>query len=58
MENQWVVPYNPRIAPKYNSHINGEVCSTVSAFKYLYKYVYKGRADPLLKSAMAKSRCI
>ena len=47
MPNQWVVPYNPRIASEYNAHINAEVCSTVSAAHYLYKYVYNGpgRAD-------------
>ena len=27
---------------KYNAHINVEICSTVSAVKYLNKYVYKG----------------
>jgi hypothetical protein len=27
---------------KYNAHINVEICSTVSAVKYLYKYCYKG----------------
>ena len=35
MENQWVVPYNPRIASKYNAQINVDVCSAVSAVKYL-----------------------
>ena len=42
MTNQWVVPYNPWLACKYNAHINVEVCSTVSSAKHLYKYVYKG----------------
>ena len=42
MENQWVVPYNLWIASKYHAQINVEVRSTVSAAKYLYKYVYKG----------------
>ena len=36
------VPYNPSLLLKYNAHINVEICSTVSAVKYLYKYVYKG----------------
>lgn len=40
--NQWVVPYNPYFSQKYNCHINVEVCSTITAVKYLYKYVYKG----------------
>lgn len=40
--NQWVVPYNPYFSQKYNCHINVEVCSSIVAVKYLYKYVYKG----------------
>ena len=42
MANQRVVPYNPWLAPKYSPRINVEVCSTVSAAKYLNKYVYNG----------------
>lgn len=26
----------------YNCHINVEICSSVKAVKYLYKYIYKG----------------
>jgi len=37
-----VVPYNPYLLRKYQCHINVEVCNTVAAVKYLYKYVYKG----------------
>ncbi|GMF37966.1 unnamed protein product [Phytophthora fragariaefolia] len=40
--NQWVVPYNPYLSQKYNCHINVEVCTTLTAVNYLYKYVYKG----------------
>jgi hypothetical protein len=36
------VPYNPLLSLRYNCHINVEVCSSVAAVKYLYKYVYKG----------------
>ncbi|KAG3064648.1 hypothetical protein PC121_g11614 [Phytophthora cactorum] len=39
--NQWVVPYNPYLSQKYNCHINVEVCTAITAVKYLYKYVYK-----------------
>ena len=39
IDNKWVDPY---LLLKYNSHINVEICSTISAIKYLYKYVYKG----------------
>ena len=42
LDNRWVVPYNPYLLLKFNAHINVDICSTVSAVKYLYKYVYKG----------------
>jgi hypothetical protein len=37
-----VVPYNPYLSLFFNCHINVEVCTSVAAVKYLYKYVYKG----------------
>ncbi|RAW33869.1 hypothetical protein PC110_g9799, partial [Phytophthora cactorum] len=40
--NQWVVPYSPYLSQKFNCHINVEVCTAITAVKYLYKYVYKG----------------
>ena len=42
LDNRWVVPCNPYPWLKYNAHINVEICSIVSAVKYLNKYVYKG----------------
>ncbi|GMF22530.1 unnamed protein product [Phytophthora fragariaefolia] len=33
---------NPYLCQKYDCHINVEVCTTIGAIKYLYKYVYKG----------------
>ncbi|KAL5581039.1 hypothetical protein UlMin_013481 [Ulmus minor] len=42
LDNRWVVPYNPYLLAKFDCHINVEVCSTIKAVKYLYKYVYKG----------------
>lgn len=42
VSNRFVVPYNPYLLMKYNAHINVEVCNTVTAVKYLYKYIYKG----------------
>lgn len=42
IDNRWIVPYNPYLSTKFSAHINVEICSTVTAVKYLYKYVYKG----------------
>ncbi|XP_042941189.1 uncharacterized protein LOC122275912 [Carya illinoinensis] len=42
LDNRWVVPYNPYLLAMFDCHINVEICSTIKAVKYLYKYVYKG----------------
>lgn len=42
IDNSWVVPYNPYLCHKYDSHINVEMASSISSVKYLFKYVYKG----------------
>ena len=42
LDCRWIVPYNPFLSLRYKVHINVEVCSTITAVKYLYKYVYKG----------------
>ena len=42
LDNRWIVPYNPYLITKYNCHINVEICSSITAIKYLFKYVYKG----------------
>lgn len=49
-DNYWVIPYNPFLTKRYNCHINVEICSSIQAVKYLYKYVYKGpdRANVLI----------
>ncbi|KAK6761956.1 hypothetical protein RB195_022886 [Necator americanus] len=40
--DEWVAPTNLRLFTKFNCHVNVEICGTVSAVKYLYKYIYKG----------------
>ena len=42
MDNRWVIPYNPFLLATFDCHLNVEICSTIKAVKYLYKYVYKG----------------
>ncbi|XP_073362179.1 uncharacterized protein [Aegilops tauschii subsp. strangulata] len=42
LDNRWVVPYTPYLLRMFNCHINVEVCSSIKAVKYLYKYIYKG----------------
>ncbi|XP_074293065.1 uncharacterized protein LOC141619971 [Silene latifolia] len=42
MDNRWVIPYNPYLLTLFDCHLNVEVCSTIHAVKYLYKYIYKG----------------
>ena len=39
----WVVPHNTRLLCRYSCHLNVEVCSSIKAVKYLFKYTYKGR---------------
>ena len=42
MDSRNVVPYNPYLTLKYNAHINVEVCTSLHAIKYIYKYIFKG----------------
>jgi hypothetical protein len=40
LDNRWVIPFNPSLLMLNNCHINVELCSSINALKYLYKYIY------------------
>ena len=42
IDNRNIVPYNPWLLKKYQSHINVEWCASIKSVKYLYKYIFKG----------------
>ena len=42
LNDSWIVPYNPWLLYEYNCHINVEICTSIGAVKYLYKYIFKG----------------
>ncbi|XP_058789100.1 uncharacterized protein LOC131663051 [Phymastichus coffea] len=42
VDNSWVVPYCAILLEMFDCHINVEAVSSISAVKYLYKYIYKG----------------
>ena len=39
---QHVVPYNKFLMLKYKAHINLDIFTSVSAVRYICKYIYKG----------------
>jgi hypothetical protein len=43
------VPYNSYLIRRYKAYINVEVCITIQAIKYIYKYVYKERDKAILE---------
>ena len=49
VDNSWVVPHNDFLCEKFDAHINVEICSTIRAVKYLYKYLYKGNDKIIIK---------
>lgn len=49
INNRNVVPYNTYLCKKFNAHINVEICSSLIAVKYLYKYTYKGSDTAIIR---------
>ena len=49
IDNRSVVPHNDDLCRKYDAYINVEICSTIRAIKYLYKYLYKGNDKIIIK---------
>ena len=39
--NRDVISHNPYLSQTYNCHINVEIATSITAIKYLYKYIYK-----------------
>jgi hypothetical protein len=56
LDNRWVIPFNSSLLMLYNCHINVEICSSIKAVKYLYKYIYKG-PDRVSYSANKSDNC-
>lgn len=42
VDNRWIVPYSPVLSRTFKTHINVESCNSVTAIKYILKYVNKG----------------
>ena len=40
--NRWVVPYNSWLLKKSKCQLDVEICTSIKAVKYLYKYTFKG----------------
>jgi len=51
LDNRYVVPYNPYLLLRFRCHINVEVCATIKACKYIFKYVYKGHDRAMAATA-------
>ena len=53
IDNRWIVPYNPFLSKRYNSHINTEICTlTLRTAKYLCKYQTKGNDRAMVATSV------
>ena len=58
MDNYWVISYNPYLTRHFKVHINIEICSSVQAIKYIYKYIYKGLDCATIQVDIKKDKSI
>ena len=49
LDKKKIVPYSLYLSLRYNCHINVEVCLSPMAAKYLYKYVFKGNDQAMVR---------
>ena len=42
INNSWVVPYNPYLLQKFDTHLNVEISTSIKSCKYIWKYCFKG----------------
>lgn len=49
INNRWIVPYNPYLLMRFQCHINVEICTSIIAVKYLFKYLFKGSDSALVE---------
>lgn len=55
LDNRFVVPYNPALALKFNSHVNIECSASLKSVKYLTKYITKGHDCGTLQQRYLKT---
>lgn len=51
-DNTHIVPYNLTLATEFDCHINVEICSSIKAIKYIYKYILKGINNIFFKTRL------
>ncbi|UYV81931.1 hypothetical protein LAZ67_21000181 [Cordylochernes scorpioides] len=55
IDNRYVVPYSPLLCRLFDAHINVESCASISAIKYICKYIYKGSDQSIFAVSSAQT---